>query len=242
MTPGPLTPAQLALAGYRVRTDPTVTNLEKRLVHTCNALATERDVLAAKIEATQDTTPYPKLLSCYLCESMARVETPEELTAWGNQHHQEHAARGEVLQYTVLPVPTAPDLIDLGGGFRAYVDDKPRRPGRGGRDNMIRSFLRRFRIYFAFTQGTEAATQGPWYVTENDLIGGWCIRTVDEPPSHGNGITIADFMREEDAHLCAAARNMYMRTETPTHLRHAATADLAVGKDGQLYLKRGGTA
>ena len=26
-----------------------------------------------------------------------------------------------------------------------------------------------------------AATDGPWYAHADDLIGGWCVRTVDTP-------------------------------------------------------------
>lgn len=50
-----------------------------------------------------------------------------------------------------------------------------------------------------------AATDGPWYLQPNDLIGGWCVRTVDTPPSEGPG-EVADFIREEDAALIAHAR------------------------------------
>ena len=50
-------------------------------------------------------------------------------------------------------------------------------------------------------------TAGPWFVTEEDLVGGWAVRTVPEPPSTGHGVTIADFMRREDAEFCVAVRN-----------------------------------
>ena len=49
-----------------------------------------------------------------------------------------------------------------------------------------------------------AATPGPWFARPNDLIGGWCVRTADTPPSEGPG-EVADFIREEDARLVAAA-------------------------------------
>jgi len=49
------------------------------------------------------------------------------------------------------------------------------------------------------------ATAGPWYMQPNDLIGGWCVRTVDTPPSEGPG-EVASFIREEDAVFMAHAR------------------------------------
>lgn len=66
----------------------------------------------------EDTTPYPKLLGCNLCGAMHRAETPDERTAWANEHHAEHDAKGEALAYTVLPVPEMAELEDIGGGFR----------------------------------------------------------------------------------------------------------------------------
>lgn len=50
-----------------------------------------------------------------------------------------------------------------------------------------------------------AATPGPWYAHADDLIGGWCVRTVETPPSEGPG-EVASFIREEDARLIAHAR------------------------------------
>jgi hypothetical protein len=49
-----------------------------------------------------------------------------------------------------------------------------------------------------------AATPGPWFGHADDLIGGWCVRTVDTPPSEGPG-EVASFIREEDADLIANA-------------------------------------
>jgi hypothetical protein len=50
-----------------------------------------------------------------------------------------------------------------------------------------------------------AATDGPWYTQPNDLIGGWCVRIKDTPPSEGPG-EVASFTRKEDAAFIAAAR------------------------------------
>lgn len=86
------------------------------------------------------------------------------------------------------------------------------------------------------TEDSRTAIDGPWWVTENDLIGGWCVRTIGEPPSSGRGVTIADFIREEDARLCATARNLTMRTEAIAGIRAAETPDIAIDDDGTLYL------
>ena len=49
-----------------------------------------------------------------------------------------------------------------------------------------------------------SATPGSWFAWPNDLIGGWCVRVVDTPPSEGPG-DVADFIEEADARLIAAA-------------------------------------
>lgn len=70
----------------------------------------------------EDTTPYPKLLTCDLCQAQHHTEHRDDWTAWANAHHAEHAVHGECMVYTVLPlaaVQMAP-LTDLGGGLRAY--------------------------------------------------------------------------------------------------------------------------
>lgn len=36
-----------------------------------------------------------------------------------------------------------------------------------------------------------------WYAKENDLIGGWCIMSTDDPPSTQKGFPIGDFLTEE---------------------------------------------
>jgi hypothetical protein len=55
----------------------------------------------------------------------------------------------------------------------------------------------------------EAATPGPWFAKENDLIGGWCVMPVDDVPSNGV-YEVADFAHREAAEFIAAAR-----TEVP---------------------------
>lgn len=49
-----------------------------------------------------------------------------------------------------------------------------------------------------------SATPGSWFARPNDLIGGWCVRTVDTPPSEGPG-EVADFIEEADANFIASA-------------------------------------
>lgn len=50
----------------------------------------------------------------------------------------------------------------------------------------------------------DAATSGPWFARENDLIGGWCVTEVDELPSSG-AIEVADFASEFNARFVAAS-------------------------------------
>lgn len=72
-----------------------------------------------------------------------------------------------------------------------------------------------------------AATPGPWFAQPNDLIGGWCVRTVDAPPSEGAG-EVADFIREEDARFIAAApATIRALIEEVEHLRGERAAVVA---------------
>lgn len=96
----------------------------------------------------------------------------------------------------------------------------------------------KMRQWRALAEQSQTVTDGPWFVTKEDLVGGWCVRTINEPPSSGRGITIADFIREEDARLCATARNLQGRNhEADAGLRAATTDRLAIAENGQLYLK-----
>ena len=52
----------------------------------------------------------------------------------------------------------------------------------------------------------KAATPGPWFAKANDLIGGWCVGTCDEPPSECadfGSSNVADFVGEEVARYIA---------------------------------------
>lgn len=45
-----------------------------------------------------------------------------------------------------------------------------------------------------------------WFAQENDLIGGWCVMPVNEPPS-GGFFAVADFVSEKIARYIAALHN-----------------------------------
>lgn len=51
-----------------------------------------------------------------------------------------------------------------------------------------------------------AALAARWYAHPNDLIGGWCVMPVDQPPSCGVG-EVADFTRQEIAEHIAGLHN-----------------------------------
>lgn len=48
--------------------------------------------------------------------------------------------------------------------------------------------------------------QRKWFPQENDLIGGWCVMPVNEPPS-GGCFSVADFISERTARYIAALHN-----------------------------------
>jgi hypothetical protein len=50
-----------------------------------------------------------------------------------------------------------------------------------------------------------------WYVHENDLIGGWCVMPIDEPPSYGIA-EVADFLTKECADHIAELHNNWLDT------------------------------
>lgn len=49
-----------------------------------------------------------------------------------------------------------------------------------------------------------------WYVQENDLIGGWCAMTSDDPPSEQKGFPVADFLTEEIAKHIVSVHNNWL--------------------------------
>lgn len=48
-----------------------------------------------------------------------------------------------------------------------------------------------------------------WFVQENDIIGGWCVMPVDEPPSLGVS-EVADFTTRELAEHIANIHNTWL--------------------------------
>jgi hypothetical protein len=50
-----------------------------------------------------------------------------------------------------------------------------------------------------------------WYARENDVIGGWCVMPVDEPPSYGVR-EVCDFVSRELAEHIAAVHNAWLET------------------------------
>lgn len=104
--------------------------------------------------------------------------------------------------------------------------------------NPIESHFYQQELQHTLAHDHPTLTVGPWFVTEEDLVGGWAVRTVPEPPSTGRGVTIADFMRREDAEFCAAVRNQLgPPRRAPIALRGAFVSDLYIDNDGDLHLK-----
>lgn len=52
----------------------------------------------------------------------------------------------------------------------------------------------------------------PWYVQPNDLIGGWCIMPIDEPPSQGEAMIVADVISESLAREIVDAHNARLKS------------------------------
>lgn len=53
-----------------------------------------------------------------------------------------------------------------------------------------------------------------WYVQLNDLIGGWCIMPIDQPPSSGC-FEIADFLSRSHAQHIAELHNAWLDGRHP---------------------------
>lgn len=51
-----------------------------------------------------------------------------------------------------------------------------------------------------------------WYARENDVIGGWCVMPVDQPPSSGVP-EVADFCTKEHAEHVAELHNRWLEAE-----------------------------
>jgi hypothetical protein len=53
-----------------------------------------------------------------------------------------------------------------------------------------------------------------WYAYEDDLIGGWSVMPVDEPPSEGCYV-VASFITEATAYHIAELHNRWMEDQQP---------------------------
>lgn len=54
--------------------------------------------------------------------------------------------------------------------------------------------------------------RAPWYPQPNDLIGGWCLMLVDDPPSQG-GLMVGDLLDEAIARHIAQLHNQQLGIE-----------------------------
>lgn len=52
----------------------------------------------------------------------------------------------------------------------------------------------------------------PWYVQPNDLIGGWCIMPIDEPPSQAEYMIIADVFSRELGERIVSEHNARLKS------------------------------
>jgi hypothetical protein len=51
-----------------------------------------------------------------------------------------------------------------------------------------------------------------WFVVKNDMIGGWCVMPLDEPPSYGVA-PVAEFLSRECADHVAQLHNTWLDSE-----------------------------
>lgn len=138
--------------------------------------------------------------------------------------------------YRIVPEREADarDLVDQHGASRSFGDRFLRAVGL----NPIEARFYERELRFGLNEHHPYLTAGPWFVTEEDLVGGWAVRTVPEPPSTGHGVTIADFMRREDAEFCVAVRNdLVLPRNAPLAVRGAFVSDITIDKNGWLWLK-----
>lgn len=128
----------------------------------------------------------------------------------------------------------ARDLVDRYGATRSFAD----RVINALWLTPLAARVYERELQYGLNEHHPRLTAGPWFVTEEDLVGGWAVRTTPEPPSTGRGVTIADFMRREDAEFCVAVRNgLVLPRNAPIELRGAFVSDLTIDKNGWLRLK-----
>ena len=55
-----------------------------------------------------------------------------------------------------------------------------------------------------------------WYAQPNDVIGGWCVTTTDEPPGKSGIQEVADFVDEATARHVADIHNLWLLGTMPS--------------------------
>lgn len=164
--------------------------------------------------------------------ALMRLET----VGWVDSRWGDRTEGARKRLYRIVPKHEADalDLVDRYRTVRSFGD-------RVFSAMMFSSLRARFyqrELQFGLAEHHPRLTAGPWFVTEEDLVGGWAVRTVPEPPSTGHGVTIADFMRREDAEFCVAVRNgLVLPRNAPLSVRGAFVSDLIIDKNGWLWLK-----
>lgn len=164
--------------------------------------------------------------------ALMRLET----VGWVASRWDERTPRPHKRLYRIVPEREADarDLVDQHGAVRSFGDRLLSAIGL----NPIEARFYQRELQYGLNEHHPHLTAGPWFVTEEDLVGGWAVRTVPEPPSTGHGVTIADFMRREDAEFCAAVRNdLVLPRNAPIKVRGARTDNITIDKNGWLWLK-----
>ena len=57
-----------------------------------------------------------------------------------------------------------------------------------------------------------------WYAQPNDVIGGWCVMTVNKPPGEAKVQEVADFVTEEAARHVADIHNRWLLELLPQQI------------------------
>lgn len=170
--------------------------------------------------------------SADITPALMRLET----VGWVTSRWDDRTERPRKRLYRIAPEheAAARNLVDQHRATRSLMD----RLLSAIAFNPIGARFYQRELQFELGERHPHLTAGPWFVAEEDLVGGWAVRTVPEPPSTGHGVTIADFMRREDAEFCAAVRNgLVLPRNAPIGVRGAFVSDLTIDKNGWLWLK-----
>jgi DNA-binding PadR family transcriptional regulator len=188
-----------------------------------NGLAIARKLYGGPLWWTGSADVHPALM---------RLET----VGWVTSRWDDRTGYPRKRLYRIAPEHEA-DALDLVDQHRAVRSLGDRTLSAMAFSPLRARFYQR-ELQFGLNEHHPHLTAGPWFVTEEDLVGGWAVRTVPESPSTGHGVTIADFMRREDAEFCVAVRNgLVLSRNAPAGVRGALTSDMAIDKNGWLWLK-----